>query len=112
MNVKKLMRCLLLFFAEQSSKVEVSSNHSNSLLSSSAGTGIRIMTRQTPPTSTLRPSIMTQGEAPRRIMYQSKLQIGSIQCRNISKNLHYRPEDHERKLIAVEVRSANNVKIW
>nr|XP_011470170.1 PREDICTED: NAC domain-containing protein 86 [Fragaria vesca subsp. vesca] len=85
---------------EQSSKVEVSSNHSNSL--PSAGTGIRIMTRQTPSTSTLRPSIMTQGEAPRRIMYQSKLQIGSIQCRNVSKNLHYRPEDHERKLIAVE----------
>ncbi|KAM5557832.1 NAC domain-containing protein 91-like [Rosa sericea] len=87
---------------EQSSRVEVSSNHSNALLSPSGGTGIRIMTRQTPPTSTVRQSIMTQGEAPRRLMYQSKLQIGSTQCRNMSQNLHYRPEDHERKLIAVE----------
>ncbi|XP_050384758.1 NAC domain-containing protein 91 [Argentina anserina] len=86
---------------EVSSKVEVSSNHPN-VLSSDSGTGIRFMTRQTPPTSTLRQSIMTQGEAPRRIMYQSKLQIGSIQCRNMSKDMHYTPEDYERKLITVE----------
>lgn len=62
------------------------------------------MTRQTPPTSTVRQSIMTQGEAPRRILF-GELKLGSVQCRNMSKDWTCGPEDHERKPIGVEVRS-------
>lgn len=107
MNVMKFNALLFFFFfsADQSSRVEVSSYHSNALLSPGGGTGIRIMTRQTPPTSTVRQSIMTQGEAPRRILYQRELKVGSVQCRNMSKDWTCRPEDHERKPIGVEVRS-------
>lgn len=105
------INALLFFFlffsfsADQSSRVEVSRYHSNALLSPGGGSGIRIMTRQTPPTSTVRQSIMTQGEAPRRIIYQRELKLGSVQCRNMSKDWTCRPEDHERKPVGVEVRS-------
>ena len=106
MNVMKFNALLIFFFpADQSSRVEVLSYHSNALLSPGGGTGIRIMTRQTSPTSTVRQSIMTQGEASRRIRYERDHKGGSIQCRNMSKDWTCRPEDHERKPIGVEVRS-------
>ncbi|KAK9914606.1 hypothetical protein M0R45_038376 [Rubus argutus] len=87
---------------DQSSRVEVLSYHSNALLSPGGGTGIRIMTRQTSPTSTVRQSIMTQGEASRRIRYELERKGGSVQCRNMSKDWTCRPDDHERKPIGVE----------
>ena len=91
------------FYSVLNSNGELS-NHMKTCNVDNAITGIRIRSR-TAPSQPCTENSMTQGDAPRRLRLQCKLQVHSLYCGNAINNWSSEEKEDDSKPVVTKVRS-------